>query len=489
MKIMLYLMLSLTVLASDTYLYLNNNEQKILLNLLMEEQNKNNILRISLISLIIIVILLITIITVYIKNKTSKKLLLDKLTSLPNHYQYMEDISKYDRSNFTFIKIKLNILSEINRKLGWDIGNKIIIEITNILNNILKDSSKIYKVSGNKFYIMTNENNIKKKINEIKENIKNLNLKETYNFDEDIKIFFYKKETLISANEIFEYLETLDEINEEKKISVLELNNQLIKTLNRRTEIKKRLINKKLDGIYAVFQPKFDLITKTILGAEALARWQDDSLGIIYPDEFISIAEELKRVYLVDYKIAEETLKFINKIPKSYLSKENFRISFNISLQTFEREDFLKTIVSLIEKHKIDPKLLEIELTETILGLNLTTIIEKINHLKIKGIEVSIDDFTAGNSSASLLSILPVDVIKFDKSILDRVNSNNKVAAEVYKGLISIVKGSNFKIVAEGIETKEQLNFLISSGVHIGQGYIFSKPITEDNFFKLLFSH
>ena len=106
---------------------------------------------------------------------------------------------------------------------------------------------------------------------------------------------------------------------------------------------------------------------------------------------------------MIDYKIAEETLKFINKIPKSYLSKENFRISFNISLQTFEREDFLKTIVSLIEKHKIDPKLLEIELTETILGLNLTTIIEKINHLKIKGIEVSIDDFTAGNSSASLL--------------------------------------------------------------------------------------
>lgn len=451
-----------------------------------KEQEKNKILKLILISFILITSLLVIIVSLHLKNKASKKLLVDKLTGLPNYYQYMEDIPKYNSSNFTFIKVKLNILSEINRKLGWSIGNRILIEVANILNNTLEDNSKIYKISGNKFYIMTSESNIKNKINYIKDSIGKLKLKENYNFDEDIKISYYKKEALISASEIFEYLETLDEIDEEKKITVLELNDQLIKRLNRRAEIKKRLISKELDGIYAVFQPKFDLTTKKILGAEALARWQDDSLGAIYPDEFIFIAEELKRVYLIDYKIAEETFKFINKIPKIYLLKDSFRISFNISLQTFEREDFLNTIVNLIEKYKINPELLEVELTETILGLNLSTIIEKINHLKAKGIQVSIDDFTAGNSSVSLLSILPVDIIKFDKSILDRVDSNNKVATEVYKGLISIVKGSDFKIVAEGIETKEQLEFLKSHEVDIGQGYIFSKPISEIDFIKLL---
>ncbi|MGL5023906.1 EAL domain-containing protein [Cetobacterium sp.] len=451
-----------------------------------KEQEKNKMLKLFLISFILVASLLAIIVRLYLKNRASKKLLIDKLTDLPNYYQYMEDVSKYNTSNFTFIKIKLNILSEINRKVGWSIGNKILIEVTNILNIALETNSKIYKVSGNKFYIMTSENNIKNKINYIKESIRKLKLKESYNFDEDIKISYYKKETLISASEIFEYLETLDEIDDEKEISVLELNNQLIKKLNRRAEIKKRLVSKELDGVYAVFQPKFDLITKKILGAEALARWQDNSLGAIYPDEFIFIAEELKRVYLIDYKIAEETLKFINKIPKIYLLSDNFRISFNISLQTFEREDFLNTIINLIEKYKINPEVLEVELTETILGLNLPTIIEKINHLKAKGIQVSIDDFTAGNSSVSLLSILPVDIIKFDKSILDRVDSNNKVATEVYKGLINIVKGSNFKIVAEGIETNEQLDFLKSHKVDIGQGYIFSKPISEIDFLKLL---
>ena len=451
-----------------------------------KEKQKGRILKLIVISFALIISLLSIIIGLYLKNRASKKLLVDKLTNLPNYYQYIEDISKYNSSNFTFIKIKLNILLEINRKLGWSIGNKILIEVANILKRTLKDNNKIYKISGNKFYIMTSEDNIKNKINYIKEEIRKLELKENYNFDEDIKISYYKKEALISASEIFEYLETLDEIDEEKKITILELNDQLIKKLNRRTEIKKRLISKELDGIYAVFQPKFDLTTKKILGAEALARWQDDSLGAIYPDEFIFIAEELKRVYLIDYKIAEETLKFINEIPKIYLLEDNFRISFNVSLQTFEREDFLETVINLIKRYKINPKLLEVELTETILGLNLPTIIEKINHLKAKGIQVSIDDFTAGNSSVSLLSILPVNVIKFDKSILDRVNSNNKVAIEVYKGLINIVKESNFKIVAEGIETKEQLEFLKSHEVDIGQGYIFSKPICRIEFIKLL---
>lgn len=341
-------------------------------------------------------------------------------------------------------------------------------------------------MSGSKFYIITNESNIIPKINEIKKNLSRLKLKENYNFDEEIKISFYKNRTSISTEEVFEYLEILDEIKEEKNISISELDNQLIEKINRRTQIKHKIINKDIKGIHALFQPKFDLTTKKVLGAEALARWQNESLGAIYPDEFIFIAEKLKKVYLIDYKIAEESLKFLNKMSQTYLLENNFRISFNISLQTFERDDFLKTIVTLIEKYKIDPNLLEIELTETILGLNLTTIIEKINHLKTIGFQVSIDDFTAGNSSVSLLSVLPVDIIKFDKSILDRVNPNNKVATDVYKGLINIIKGSNFKIVAEGIETNEQLNFLKSNKVDIGQGYIFSKPLSKEDFFKLI---
>ncbi|MGL6169369.1 MAG: EAL domain-containing protein, partial [Fusobacteriaceae bacterium] len=160
--------------------------------------------------------------------------------------------------------------------------------------------------------------------------------------------------------------------------------------------------------------------------------------------------------------------------------------SFNISLQTFERDDFLNVVIGLIEKYEINPKYIEVELTETILALNLSIVINKITELKKRGIQISIDDFTAGNSSVSLLSILPVDTIKFDKSILDRVTNENNMAENIYKGLITMVKTGNFKIVSEGIETEEQLEFLKKNMVGTGQGYLFSKPITEEAFLTLI---
>ncbi|MGL5000045.1 MAG: EAL domain-containing protein [Cetobacterium sp.] len=421
------------------------------------------------------------------QNRNAKKLLVDHVTGLPNYYKYLETTQKCDALDCFFIRVKVNTLSEINRKLGWNVGNKLILQISTSLKNIFNlNGDIIYKISGDKFYILTKQKDIDTKILQIKDIIKDLNLREKYDFDEDIKITFYNKKTSISVSEVFEYLEMLDEATEIKEISIVKLDDYLIEKLNRRKEIQKLLIEKNIDGIYPVFQPKFDIQTKKILGAEALARWQSEKLGFIYPNEFIGLAEEYKKVFLIDYKIAEETLKFIKKIPEKYLNENNFKISFNISLQTFEREDFLDTITNLIDKYEIDSKNIEVELTETILALNLSTVIEKINELKKKKIHVSIDDFTAGNSSVSLLSILPVDTIKFDKSILDRITDENNIAQNIYKGLIDMVKTADFKIVSEGIETQEQLDFLKKNMVKTGQGYIFSKPITEKEFLALI---
>ena len=193
----------------------------------------------------------------------------------------------------------------------------------------------------------------------------------------------------------------------------------------------------------------------------------------------------MKIVHIIDYKIAEETLKFIKRIPKKYLDENNFRISFNISLQTFEQENFLKILEDMIKKYEVDTKYIEVELTETILGLNMGVIIEKIKRLRERNIAVSIDDFTAGNASFSFLSVLPINTIKFDKSILDLVPQNTS-ANKIYEGLINIIKMLDFKIVAEGIETTEQSLFLKKNGVNIGQGYLFSRPLPEEAFLKLL---
>ncbi|MGL4787269.1 MAG: EAL domain-containing protein, partial [Cetobacterium sp.] len=264
---------------------------------------------------------------------------------------------------------------------------------------------------------------------------------------------------------------------------IMEINDEMIKKIERKNKIKSLIVNKKFEGIYPVFQPKIDLKTNKIIGAETLARWETKELGFISPGEFVPIFEEMGKIHIIDYLMAKETLKFIKV---NNLKFKKIKISFNTSLQTFERKDFILTINNLLEKYNVTGNMIEIELTESILALNLTTIIEKIKILKIKNIQISIDDFTAGNSSVALLTILPIDVIKFDKSILDLVTENNKSAQNIYYNLSKMIKELNLKIVSEGIETKYQLEFLRKNNIDIGQGFIFSKPLKRDQFLKYI---
>lgn len=373
--------------------------------------------------LILAFCMVILLVKLYIQSQKNKKLLTDKLTFLPNNYKYLEDAKTFNHSCCSLIRLKINNLIEINEKISWDIGDEIILKVTDILKEVFNtQQSVIYRVSGEKFYIITSEKNVWNLINQASSKIKLLKFKEVYDLENEIKLSFYQKSKDVSTMEGFEYLEILAEDIDEKDIDVIELNSKLLIELNRKNKIKRLLLNGKTDGIYPVFQPKFSLKDKNIIGAEALARWEDNELGTIYPNEFIPLAEKMKIVHIIDYKIAEETLKFIKRIPKKYLDENNFRISFNISLQTFEQENFLITIEEMIKKYQVDPKYVEVELTETILALNMGVIIEKIKRLRERNIAVSIDDFTAGNASFSFLSVLPINTIKFDKSILDLVH-------------------------------------------------------------------
>ncbi|MGL5662754.1 MAG: EAL domain-containing protein, partial [Cetobacterium sp.] len=166
---------------------------------------------------------------------------------------------------------------------------------------------------------------------------------------------------------------------------------------------------------------------------------------------------------------------------------ENFKMSFNLSMKSLERDDVVSVIKTLLKENKISGEYIEIEITESIFSTNLKTTLEKINELKRMNISLSMDDFTAGHSTVSLLPILPLDVVKFDKGILDAIGTKGDlVASNIYMALIGLIKDLNLKIVSEGIETKLQLEFLEKANVDIGQGYIFSKPIEGLNFIKKL---
>ena len=276
------------------------------------------------------------------------------------------------------------------------------------------------------------------------------------------------------------------EIKNSHILKIIEVTEELIKNKNRENLIKSYLIDQTIDGLYPVYQPKFDIQNNKIIGAETLARWTTNDIGFISPAEFIPISEEINLVHLIDYKMAEESIKIIKKWKNERLISDNFKISFNISMQTFERDDIIDTLKNLITKYNILGEWIEIEITESILSSDFNDTLKKLDNIKKLNIQMSIDDFTAGHSTASLLPYLPASIVKFDKSILDIITEQNIYNHSIYKNLINLAKDLNLKIVAEGIETEYQLNFLKENNVDIGQGFLFSRPISQIDFENLL---
>ncbi|MGL4976976.1 MAG: EAL domain-containing protein [Cetobacterium sp.] len=420
---------------------------------------------------------------IFSNYKLTRELKKDLITGLPNRTEFLNFLSKKKNLKGYSIAMDIDNFKEINDKYGEVTGDYILKSVGQCLKRIFRNHD-IFRVSGDEFDVFVQEEFIIERLNSLKDELKALKLA----YQLELSIGYYKKNIDEELEDAFKYaymaMEEAKKVNETYYVEATE---ELLKRKKRENSIKSLLRNKNLSGLYAVYQPKFNIKTKKVMGGESLARWSDDKLGFISPAEFIPIAENINLIHLVDYKIANETIKFVKDLKENNLVDENFKLSFNLSMKTLERSDVVRKIKEFLEKNDASGKWLELEITESIFSTNLKTTLLKIDELKKLGLSLAMDDFTAGHSTVSLLPLLPLEVVKFDKGILDAIGTkDNLVASNIYSALVRLVKDLNVAIVAEGIETEAQLLFLDNSNVKIGQGYIFSKPITKDEFKKKL---
>ncbi|MGL4902831.1 MAG: EAL domain-containing protein [Cetobacterium sp.] len=415
--------------------------------------------------------------------KVTRELKKDLTTGLPNRTEFLNFISKKKNLKGYAITMDIDNFKEINDKYGQASGDYLLKSVAGCLKKIFPNQD-IFRLSGDEFDLFIQEEFIIERLNLLKDELKALKLA----YQLDLSIGYYKKDTLVELEEAFKYAYmAMEEAKKKNGTYYLEATEEILKRKKREYSIKSLLRTKNLAGLYAVYQPKFDIKTKKIIGGESLARWVSDNLGFISPAEFIPIAENINLIHLVDYKIADETIKYVKYLKENNLVDDDFKLSFNLSMKSLEKDDVVQNIKELLEKNDVPGKWLEVEITESIFSTNLKTTLLKIDELKRLGLSLAMDDFTAGHSTVSLLPLLPLEVVKFDKGILDAIGTkDNLVASNIYSALIGLVKDLNVVIVAEGIETEAQLLFLHNSNVRIGQGYIFSKPITKDEFEKKL---
>ena len=259
-------------------------------------------------------------------------------------------------------------------------------------------------------------------------------------------------------------------------------NKDLSSKLERKNELEILLKNSVFDEEFEIYyQPQFDIHTKNIVGVEALIRWNSPLKGLILPGEFIIIAEECGIIIDIGYWIMKNAIKQV-----SYWNRYNdmnLRVGINVSPKQMNSLDFVKNLKTIINHNKMNPELVDIEITENVGLTEEGTIKEILKELAYMGIKISIDDFGTGYSSLSYIKRFNIDRLKIAKELIENISAD-ETNLKVVKAIIMMAKAMNIKTIAEGVEDKFQLQKLIDLGCDEVQGYIWDKPLSVEQFEK-----
>ena len=251
------------------------------------------------------------------------------------------------------------------------------------------------------------------------------------------------------------------------------------------SELRRALLKKQFVLHY---QPQINHRTQAIEGAEALLRWQHPHKGLIGPAGFIDVLEESGLILPAGKWVLLDACSFLSRLLlDGAIDANSFSLSINISPRQFHQNSFVDDVLHAITTYSIPAQCIKLEITEGIVIQNVEDTSDKMNILSQHGVHFAIDDFGTGYSSLSYLKQLPVDLLKIDQSFV-RDCTNNSNDAEIIRAIIAIASNLHLELIAEGVETIEQLNFLHELGCDQYQGYLFSPPVDEQAFRLLLVS-
>lgn len=411
----------------------------------------------------------------------------DDLTGLCNRNLFLslleQAISRARRNKelVGLMFLDLDHFKDINDSLGHEAGDKVLTLIAQRLQQTVREEDTVARIGGDEFVVLLGEvrnladtQKVAKKIVERLKKPIEVDLHELH-VTTSIGISMHPMDgndasTLMKNADIALYRAKSLGRNTYQLYSE-EMGLALEQKLNTESDLRNAIANKEFELFY---QPKMDLASKKVYGSEALLRWNHPDKGIILPGSFITLLEETGAIVAVGSWVLETALMEMQACVAQYQRPLN--LSVNISAKQLREAGFLEKLETCLEKSGFDPNYLELEITESILieeGEHITELLRKI---KDKGVRLSLDDFGTGYSSLIYLRRFPIDSIKIDKSFVDDINDNEDDMV-VVKALIEMAQALQLGVVAEGVETAEQLNALEKIGCNQIQGYFYSKPI------------
>ena len=424
----------------------------------------------------------------------------DPLTGLANRRLFRNRLEKAVKSvqrtdsSIALLFLDLDQFKRINDTLGHDAGDSLLKETARRLDSSVRENDTVSRIGGDEFTILLTDihstNDVRVVAEKILQSLARPVLINGQDIVSTVSIgITLTPEDSVDANTLMKNADLAmyraKELGRNNfQFFAEDMNTTILHNLKTEKELGVAI---KRSQFVLMYQPKICLSTNKVTGVETLIRWQHPDRGIIPPDHFIPIAEETGQIIDIGAWVLEHSCHEIGALIREGLLPPESKVAVNLSARQFSDPKLLDTVINIMTRSRIDPNNLELEITESILMDDVEAAIRIMQAIKDRGIHIAIDDFGTGYSSLAYIKRFPIDVLKVDRSfVMDIPEDPNDMA--ITAAVIAMAHKLSLSVVAEGVETQEQLEFLKANNCNDGQGYLFSRPLTLSQLHHFLVS-
>ena len=416
----------------------------------------------------------------------------DALTDLPNRRLLLQQIElailrsyQLDNYGYAILFLDLDQFNIVNDSLGHIVGDQVLISISERLKSHLDDVCLLARFGGDEFVILLEYiTNIDEVIKIVERILNDFQIPLTLNSGEifiNVSIGvvlgntnYHQAGDLLRDADLAMYKAKAQGRNSYKIFDV-EMHNQAVKRMTLETDLRHALDRQ---DFIIYYQPIMDILNgDRLVGFEALVRWQYPTRGIVSPMDFVPIAEETGLIVALDSWVFNEACKQLAQWKIEFPDTSSLKVSINLTAQDIRQPNFLANIDRTLAETGLDGKSITLEITESMLLDDIDTTIDLLTQVKSRNIQISIDDFGTGYSSLNYIHRLPADYLKIDRSFVNQIQEAKR-NHQIVQTIIALSNQLELAVIAEGIETSEQLQILRDLDCEFGQGYLFSKPLS-----------
>jgi diguanylate cyclase (GGDEF)-like protein/PAS domain S-box-containing protein len=426
------------------------------------------------------------------RKKAEEKLTQDTLTGLPNRARFYDLLKLRIARNepnkdrkCAVLLLDVDRFKLVNDSLGTTSADQLLVQIAQRVKTCMRQGDVLARVGGDEFAVLLDDVSGEDEASSVAVRIQqalaisfNLLGQEVYTtLSIGIALASDHSE---HVSDILRDAETAMHTAKARgkaryEIFGRDMHGELMSRLKMETDLRRAC---ERDELFVDYQPIVSLANRTLIGFEALVRWRHPEFGLVPPKDFIPVAEETGQILMIGQTVLESACRQAREWQEMYPASPPLFVSVNLSVKQFNQPGLVENIANLLQEFKLPPRCLKLEITESVFTDNIEAAVGLLTQLRDLGVQLSIDDFGTGYSSLSYLQRFPIDTLKIDRSFVTQMMENEENLA-IVRTIVALAQNLGMDVVAEGVETEDQLRLLRKLECENGQGYLFSTPLDE----------